>query len=60
MVFFNTGGPPRFLKVAVILVGPMLGWMYDWAFVDGLDIRLATGRTPRAGAGVPAASASRS
>jgi hypothetical protein len=42
----------RVLEVPVILVGPMLGWMYDWAFVDGRGSRLAAGRTLRAEAGV--------
>jgi hypothetical protein len=36
------------------------GWMCDWAFGDGRGSRLAAGRMPRAGAGVPAASGSRS
>jgi hypothetical protein len=52
-------GLRRFLEVPVILIRPMLGWMCYWAFVDGRGNRLAAGRTPRAGAGVPAASGSR-
>jgi hypothetical protein len=31
----------RFLEVPIILVGPMLGWMCYWAFVDGRSSRLA-------------------
>ena len=44
------GGLRGGLSYAVILVGPMLGWMCYWAFVDGRGTRLAAGRTPRVGA----------
>lgn len=52
--------PRRFLEAPVILVEPMLGWMCYWAFVDGRGSRRAAGRTRRVGAGVPAASGSKS
>ena len=53
-------GPLRFLEVPVSLVGPMLGRMCDWAFVDGRGSHLGAGRTPLVGADAPAASGSRS
>jgi hypothetical protein len=54
-------GPLRFLQVPVILFGRYVAaCAATAAFVDGRGSRLAAGRTPRAGVGVPAALGSRS